>query len=313
MTDAEHGPFDVATIENETLRVSVVPGYGAKVIDLTDKRTGRNWLVTGSPTEVSAEDAVFGGAQAYGWDECFPTVAPCADPASDDGHMLRDHGALWGRLWRTAPDSGSIATTFEHEEFAFSRRLSLDDNRLTADYTLVSRAGRDLPYLWSAHPLFDLDAGETVALADTSSVSATYIKACGRVIAPTTLGWPQATLADQSIDLSQVKPIDEDFAAKLYCDSAHQVVIAGERGRLIVSWRRVGSLGIWLDYGGWPDIAPVHQVAIEPTTAPVDDLQSAIDIDRQQILQPRQTHRWSMDLTLETGSADAAITMEPRQ
>ena len=51
----------------------------------------RTWLAG------EAEEAAFTGERAFGWDECLPTVAPCADPLDPGGPSLRDHGDGWGR------------------------------------------------------------------------------------------------------------------------------------------------------------------------------------------------------------------------
>ena len=304
MGSGTHGPFDVATLENEALRVSVVPDYGAKVIELTDKRTGRNWLVEGNPTDASGEDAVFGGLQAYGWDECFPTVAPC--PGGPWGQDLRDHGALWGRPWHAALGEDDITTTFDGARFVFTRRLALTGSRLTAHYSLENRTERKLPYLWSAHPLLSLAPGEAIHLPDTTVVATTYLGARGRTWPPTSLSWPSAEIGDRRVDLDRVHPIDERFAAKLYCDGGmpDRAEVDGLDGRLCLRWK-ADALGIWLDYGGWPDPGPVHQVAIEPTTAPADDLQSAVRADRHKVLMPGKPDQWWIEIALETGPADA--------
>ncbi|MEO1225617.1 MAG: hypothetical protein AAFX92_15465 [Pseudomonadota bacterium] len=299
-----HGPFDVVHIENEIVRVAVVPDYGAKVVELTDKRSGRNWLVAGTPTEAAGDDAVFGGPQAYGWDECFPTVAPCSGAGWSPA--TRDHGALWGRSWRHDAEGDAVIATFDHDDFVFSRRLTLDEDRVRAAYTLGNSSDRDLTYLWSAHPLLALHPGESIALPGVDRASATYVKACGKVAALSETDWPVASISGQSIDLSRVHTMESGFAAKLYCDAVlpSEVTVEGADGRLVLTWQRdaIGALGIWLDYGGWPDERPVHQVAFEPTTAPADDLLSAQTLGRHAVLSPGERHAWWLAFALEAAA-----------
>jgi hypothetical protein len=57
-------------------------------------------------------------------------------------------------------------------------------------------------------------------------------------------------------------------------------------------------MGLWLDYGGWPEEKPLHQVAIEPTSAAADDLAGALALGQARWLAPRETHEWSVRLTL---------------
>ncbi len=299
-----HGPFDVVRIENKVVRLAVVPDYGAKIIELTDKRSGRNWLITGTPTEAAGDDAVFGGPQAYGWDECFPTVAPC--PGADRPPATRDHGVLWGRPWCAKSEDDVVTTTFDHADFIFSRRLVLDEDRVKATYTLENPGDRDLTYLWSAHPLLALRPGERIRLPGVDIASATYVKACGKVASPSAMDWPAANINGHSIDLSRVHAMESGFAAKLYCDTAppSDVTVEGADGRLMLTWQGdvIGALGIWLDYGGWPDDRPVHQVAFEPTTAPADDLLSAQALGRHTVLSPGDRHAWRLVFALEAAA-----------
>jgi len=74
----------------------------------------------------------------------------------------------------------------------------------------------------------------------------------------------------------------------------------------LIAWDRAfaPTLGIWLDYGGWPPGEPRHQVAIEPTTSADDDLASAIAAGRARILEPGTPQRWKVRLELATASRD---------
>ncbi|HSH33484.1 MAG TPA: hypothetical protein VLB31_07680, partial [Actinomycetota bacterium] len=91
----------MVVLENDAVRLACEPDVGARITSLVDLRTGREWLVPGTlpgnAAASAAEGAVFGGTEAFGWDECLPTVAPCPDPADATAPALRDHGDQWGR------------------------------------------------------------------------------------------------------------------------------------------------------------------------------------------------------------------------
>jgi hypothetical protein len=57
-------------------------------------------------------------------------------------------------------------------------------------------------------------------------------------------------------------------------------------------------LGIWLDYGGWPAGSGTHQVALEPTTAPADDLAGAMEGGTALVLPAGSQARWWVRLEL---------------
>ena len=94
------GSLQTISLDNDRVKVIVVPTLGARVISFADRFAAREWLVAGDPPGDPAawarRDAVFDGEAAFGWDECLPTVAACADPLDPTGPPLRDHGDQWG-------------------------------------------------------------------------------------------------------------------------------------------------------------------------------------------------------------------------
>ena len=80
------GEWPSVVLATEAVALEVVSEVGARVVSLRDKRRDREWLVQGKkPRELeqldwAEEQAVFAGRESFGWDECLPTTAPCADP-----------------------------------------------------------------------------------------------------------------------------------------------------------------------------------------------------------------------------------------
>jgi hypothetical protein len=268
-------------LESDRMRVELDPAFGARVTALWDKRLGREWLVTG-PREGGD---TYGAAQARGWDECFPTVAPCDHPAWGP---LRDHGLLWGRPWSVRADGSTAETTCEDDRFAFTRTLELHGPRLEARYVLEARA--DIDWMWSQHGLLAAQPGERIRLDGFDRFTA-----WGEPF-----DWPHR----EGRDLSLVEGPDAAFALKAYarCEGPARAEVLGEEGGLALSWdgADLPALGLWMSWGGWPADpalgAPVHQLALEPTTSPADDLASAGPTARR--LPAGGRAAWRVDLTL---------------
>ena len=121
---------------------------------------------------------------------------------------------------------------------------------------------------------------------------------------PGAVAWPTATRTDGSpIDLSSVRSA-EGWAAKLYVRAPRAVrATAPDGASLEVDWDRevVPALGVWLSYGGWPPGGPPReQVALEPTTSPDDDLQSALTAGRARVVDPGQRLDWWVRLRMHS-------------
>jgi galactose mutarotase-like enzyme len=289
-------------IENEAIAVTVAPHYGARVTSLVDKATGRDWMAPGGESPHTGEDAVYAAAEAVGWDECFPTVAPWDAEGTGWGRKLRDHGDLWGRPWNVHSQSASsIATTYSTSEFSFTRTLELSGTALHAHYTVRNEGPRALPFMWALHGLLAVTPEDRIELPGLTAAEATYLSHNGRTLVVPKLSWPGPDPA-LGLALDRVHPASEQFAGKLYASGMGTVRVGNARGALeIASSPDVQHLGIWLNYGGWPGPDGVHHIALESTTAPVDHLGHALERGTAVTLAPGASQRWTVTLTCTTG------------
>ncbi len=273
------------SIGNDRLSLSISPDYGARVLSLTDRNSGRQWLVTGPQSSYPGEGTAYGADEAVGWDECFPTVLSCDHPAW--GGRLRDHGVLWGRHWSVdliAPEC--VETRFETSLFRFTRRLTVAGAAAVANYRVSNLGPRQLPYLWSQHCLLATSRGDRIFLAGHERLR----------IGEDPFVWPTY----QGRDLSIVGPPDEGVALKAYSETPRRAsaTIVGPNGGITLDWDDVPAFGLWLCYGGWPKGNPVNQVALEPTTAAVDNLADADTLGQARMLGLNEMHSWSVRMTL---------------
>lgn len=247
-------------LENDILRAELHPDQGARVSSLIDKRTGRDWLVPGVPPTGGTDYT----PHAAGWDECWPTVAPCSHPFWG---AMRDHGDLWGRPWRAE----GRAMVYQKAAVRFERCLTLDGATLHADYAIT--ASDKAPWMWSQHVLLALRPAETFSFSGI----------------------------DHS-PVPPVAGIGTGTAAKTYArvHGPARAVIGGPDGGIAFDWdgEEMPAFGLWRCYGGWPDAGPpAHQVALEPTTHTADDLASVISPRLG-----AATARWRISLHLTDGS-----------
>lgn len=285
-------------LSNAHIALSVEPDFGARVTQLIDRVSGRDWLIGGPLEGSSGDSALFGAGEARGWDECFPTVAPCTD--STHGRTLRDHGDLWGRRWSCHSGEDAVRATFDGAGWQFVRDLKLVKNRVEARYAVTNGSGHRLPYLWSQHCLLATGPGDRIDLQGIGPMTVTAALSADGTVDTGVFEWPELSAAVS--DLSSVRDVSAGFAIKAYApvDSHVSATVGGVDGSISVSWTKadIPFLGLWLDYGGWPQEGPVHQIAIEPTTAPADDLAGAHENKQARWLDPGETHNWAVTMTL---------------
>lgn len=292
-------------LDNGRIAVGVLPDFGGRVVSLVDGVSGREWIDQGTPSTNIGETATYGRAEATGWDECFPTISPWNGTATMWGRPLRDHGDLWGRPWQvTEQNSTALDAEMTTAEFRFRRRLELDGASLRADYEVENRTGNEMPYLWALHGLLAVSHQDRIVLTGVGEVAATYLALDGRVLVEDRLAWPAPEALPFALD--QVQPAQRNFAGKFYAHgiAGRRAAIGHGQQWLTISWgEAIDDLGLWLNYGAWPEPPGTYHVALEPTTASVDHLGQALDAGSARWLQPGATDTWTITLTL---SKDAA-------
>lgn len=259
-------------LQNAQIEVAIAPDFGGRVVRLIDRRTGRDWMAPGGQTAQTGEDAVYGLAEAVGWDECFPTVGRCDATGTVWGRVLRDHGDLWGRAFAVVEQRDDLLTLeFETDQFRFVRTLRLEGATLHVAYQIDNLTAEPMPYLWALHGLLAVRPGERIVLPGVTHLTAPYVSLQGAIIDLPQVSWPD-TRAALGFDIDIVQPQTAGFAAKMYATVPAQA--RAKVGGLEIVWSgdQIGHLGLWFTYGGWPGVGGEHHLALEPTNANAGDL-----------------------------------------
>lgn len=297
-------------VEGSRLRLTVLPQLGAKVASLVDLATAREWLA--GPTRLPYRRPEFGAAyerdDASGWDECFPSIAPGFHPSAPwAGTPLPDHGELWSRPWTVvAADDGLVASIYGARfPFCFERRLSLDRERVHAEYAVTNLSEFPFPCMWSMHPLFATRPGMSIVMPAAERVRCDYTAGTSIGGYLESLDWPQ----HGGDDLSRLPAEDSCVAMKLYTRPGVQRVALQDP--VDGSWLGIAmdaertQFGLWLNHGGWPSVGGLYHTAVEPCTGGSDDLGVACRLGEAISLAPESTVRWRV--TIQVGSTDQEL------
>lgn len=309
VTHRTWGEWPSVVLATDAVELEVVGEVGARVVSLRDRRRDREWLLQGEKErdldhmDWATEDVVFGGGESFGWDECLPTTAPCADPRSP-GVELRDHGDQWGRgaYVRLDHDAGAVEHSWAAPrwDYRLRRRLSFaDPETVRADYCLESLAAEPLPIHWAMHPVLGVEPGSYIDLPEVHTARCSWHNG---IELPDELTWPKATTLDGQVrDLACVRR-NEGWAAVLYTQPREGTrVVTPDGARLDFEWDQdfAPALRVWLAYGGWPPgDPPVEQIALEPCTSEHDHLEGAMADGTERILPAGGELRWWVQLRL---------------
>jgi galactose mutarotase-like enzyme len=302
--------------------LTLMPALGGKISSL---RVGNEELLQSplKPYEPRTRTMAFSDGDASGWDECLPSVAEC-DVQTDAGLAhIPDHGDLWRVPWQVLNASDDSATLRAN---CFSLPLQLTRSailtevasgwRLQLLYSLTNLGAYNVPWAWSAHPLFAVSAGDRIILPkDVHSLNVegsagNRLGTSGTAqSSPLTVKWPVTSSNHGSeIDLSLAANPDSGIGDKLFAGAVSPL----SEGWCSIERPQIGLritirfepsltpyLGLWLCYGGWPEGPGPKQICIapEPTTSPADSLAKIGIWSRQ--LEAGETYTWPMELHID--------------
>lgn len=305
--------WDAYQLMNDSLSVIVVPALGGKIVSLTSRRTGREWLWRNPhlPLQTPAADANDYGAHDFGgWDEIYPSVSPCEVTGTAWGDStITDHGELWRRPWIALDEStatdGAVSLSLRHEltEFGvfFTRRLTLaaDAGRLICDYAAENRASFPAPYIWAAQPLIAIRPGDIWSLPEGTRMRLGPSLGIETQPLNREFQWPHLPLiSGDNVDLRVVANADAAYSLKFFALDAPAMSLHGADGeRLALSLESDASnFALWLNYGGWSgaDSPPYFNAGFEPTNVAYDSLADAARDGHAAVLSPGETHQWRL-------------------
>jgi len=317
VTETEVAGFRALEVGNGVIAFTLVPELGAKIASLRDLRSGREWLWRNPrlPYRKVAHDASYVAVgDTGGWDECFPSVSPCAYPLEPwRGVAVPDHGELWSQTAQvetTQSATGGIGLRTMIAgvalPYTFARTLTLEPDTATLrlDYALRNTSGDNLAFIWSAHPLIPLEAGMRVALPAGTVMHLNDGGRGGDAPAGGTYPWP---LRAGTLDLSTLPDPDAGISCKLWSEPLSEgwVELATRTGRLRFTFgpALLPQVGLWVNAGGWAGDggAPYSNLGLEPCLGAQDSLAEAVTTyNRYGSLPPGGTRQWWIEVRVMT-------------
>ncbi len=276
------GDCKAIVVENEQLRLSVLPELGAKIYDVLHKETGQNVLWHNPrvhPHKVpfgSRFDDVYSG----GWDEIFPNDAEVV-VGSD---RFPEMGEAWSLPWdyeieerrNSVTLTTKVQTPISPAELQRKLTLRNGESKFSCDYEFRNLSHNEIKFLWKVHAAFPINKACRIEIPAKHGIvepkfSGSY--------SPGRYNWPLVrTRSGKKADVSIVDPERNDCTLHFVTNLREGLTrfVDGERGlasTLRFDRETLDNVWLWLAYGGWRG----HFTAvIEPCTSYPMDLNEAI-------------------------------------
>jgi galactose mutarotase-like enzyme len=157
-TDWSYRGLRSIVMENQSLRVSILPEAGAKIWQITYKPLGADllWNNPRIPPARLPSNSRYDDVWSGGWDELFPND----EVSVIEGESYPDHGELWTGEWEAEPWSRAdevgvrlrYVTPISSIEVEKTIRLQRDQPRIEFQHRFTNRGRTAFPFLWKLHP-----------------------------------------------------------------------------------------------------------------------------------------------------------------
>jgi galactose mutarotase-like enzyme len=283
--DWQYRGLRACLLENEVLRVTVLPDCGARIHEMIDKRTDRDLLYHHPRVEVRAP--VFGVSIDDWWsggiDEGIPTGHRC----EVDGEELPFMGEVWSMPW-TVERHDDRAVRFTRSgvitPFNLERVMELRANEpcVRMSHRVRNTGMQAIRFLWGLHPVVPLGAETMIQVPGARGIVETSHPDNRLGIPGLEYAWPARDLThpsaepDGTWDYHYITDLADGWLA--VWDRSEQT------GFGVVFPKEVfRSVWIWLVNGGWRGI---RCVGVEPWTGYPGRLDKAITAGNAVTLAP---------------------------
>jgi hypothetical protein len=308
-TDQQINGCQLLVIENEHLRIGILPELGGRVYQLVHKSTERDYLwkhphnpPSATPIGSSYDDHFCGG-----WDEQFPSDDPC----EYKGRTYPDHGEYWNRGFQWEADvqdaaitlhlwaKGCMTPTQMHRWITVASRSSMVHTR----HQIRHMGGDPFSYLWKLHPALTLGKNDELIIPAGRGATA---EGCGGRLSSQAeeFDWPMVPGRDgKQVDLRSIPCSAEEDPREcgvaveppgyemVYLTELHAgfwaVLDRENRSGIGMAFDRTVFNRLWLfqSFGGWDGL---HLVVPEPSTSYPSALSEAAATGTVKRLQPGQ-------------------------
>ena len=171
------------------------------------------------------------------------------------------------------------------------------------EYEATNTGTDRVPFIWSAQPVFPLNAGTRIDLpmATRLHVAAQHEIALG--LGATDLRWPMVRSQGRLLDLSRPHAVAKRYACKVFLEMREgraAVIEDGVRLELTFGIDEIPNVGVWINRGGWAPLKrgkPYQNLTIQPCIGAPDALEDALGAWKSaHWLEAGKSRRWSLRL-----------------
>jgi galactose mutarotase-like enzyme len=294
------------TLENERLRVTVLPEKGADVVSLLHKQSGVDPLFRapwglqspGASPREGSDGHAFLENYAGGWQELFPNAG---DPCEYRGETIPFHGEVATLPWECEPQGESAlrcSVRCRVTPFRLERLMRLDGESLVIEETVTNEGNEPAHFVWGHHcvvgpPFLEVGCRFRTPARTVETIPEMW-EETARLEPGQRSDWPNGKLREGgTADLAEVPGPEAESHDDVYLTDLDGGWAAVENPRLGLTFRLDWDVSVfrwiisWQPYGGARamPLAGSYALGVEPWVTR-RNLADAVEAGEALVLEP---------------------------
>ncbi|WP_129408034.1 hypothetical protein [Marinitoga lauensis] len=288
------------TIENDYIKLVVLPNLGAKIASIYYKP--QNFEVLFQPTLKKYNLPKYGDSFAQydtsGSDEMFPNIDKGIYPFEEYyGEILPDHGELWSIPWNCKIIGNNIIESIVDSpkfNYTFKRIIELKNNKIILTYSVKNNGIKKFKGFWTFHGLVAIDKNSKIILNGINRVLNVKKNSHYLGNSENECSYP----VYNNYQLNKFLPPEVKNTEKFYLlDKIDYAGITLNNNNLLylVNFKELPYLGIWKNEGGFKN---EYNAAIEPTNGFYDSLEITKKHNKYLTFESGEEKSWLISIEL---------------
>lgn len=297
-------------LENDFLRVKILPSHGAKIASIYYKQSDYEALVQNPHHKFKYSDyeQIFTMGEMAGADDMLPTVTEC-QYINDEYYnsSIPDHGEVWALPWKynILKNSIEMAVSGVVMPYTLEKSMTLQDDNIHVEYSVVNNGKMKMDFIWALHPLFKATEGMEIVFPETVKEIINVFNA-NKVMGGfgEIYSWPEFTDINGNKRNISIVPKPDNTCMKFYAVGTHEgyCALKNFEDNIMIELKYpsqiVNYLGVWTDYLGFKE-HPLYNVALEPCIGGYDSLEYAQHNKSCATLSAGEKLDWYIDINIK--------------
>lgn len=296
------------TLENNELKVIVIPDLGGKLVSVYNKLSKFQLLFQNKENAYKKPklNSDFASFDASGFDDAFPTIDSSIIQYEGKEILYPDHGEIWTSSfdYRIIDGYLELACSSSILPYTYKKLIHLESDTVKIKYNIVNKGNSPFPCIWAMHCLvncsediklsFPKDTTEIINVHDSSILG----KKNSIHKYPITKTLDNKDYKLNKIGSSSLNKTEKYYVNGIINEGKCSIYYPNNSSLFTINFDRdkLPYLGFWVTEGGFRGD---YNCALEPTNGFYDDIDTAKSNNNLYYLKPTEPLQFEILLQLE--------------